>query len=171
MYSLEELQTEISVMLSAFMVPYKRVPLGSNLSDCFEVTELGVIIIGIEPLDYSYTMQKLYEQLTGYRYIVITTADNMIEKKDEVIWEFMRSGYIRYIRYKFQRQFNNMIQQGLGRKIITERLRIWGKEPKYKYLVNENHRCLTVSAPYLVAQDPAFFDFMPEDSQLFTNGG
>ncbi len=171
MYSLEELPTEISIMLTTFMVPHKRVPLGSNLPDCFEVGELGIVIIGIDPLDYSYAMQKLYDLFAGYRYIVITTADSMLDKKDEIIWEFMRSGYIRYIRYKYQRQFNNMIQQGLGRKIITERLRIWGKDPKYKYLASENVRCLDVSAPYLVSQDPAFFDFMPEDPLLLNNGG
>lgn len=171
MYSLEELQTEISILLTTFMVPYKRVPLGSNLSDGFDVLELGIVLVGIDPLDYSYTMQKLYGLFEGYRYIVITTNDSMLDKKDEIIWEFMRSGYIRYIRYKYQRQFHNMIQQGLGRRIITERLRIWGKNPKYKYLVSENVRCLDVSAPYLVTQDPAFFDFMPEDPLLINNGG
>lgn len=170
MYSLEELQAEIPILLSTFMVPYKRVPIGGSLPDCFEVIDLGIIIIGIEALDYSFVMQKLYEQYEGYRYIVLTTNDTMREKKDEIIWEFMRSGYMRLIRYKFQRQFNNIIQQGMGRKIIMERLRIWGDDPKYKFLVSENKRCLDVSAPYLVAQDPAFFDYMPEDPQLNSGG-
>ena len=170
MYSLEELYTEIEILLSTFMVLYKRVPLGGNLSDVFEATEFGTVLVGIEPLDYSYTMQKLYDKYPGYRYIILTCDDSMLNKKDEILWELMRSGYIRYIRYKYQRQFNNMIQQGLGRKIITERLKIWGKDPKYKYLVAENLRCLSVSAPYLVSQDPAFFDFMPELPQI-NNGG
>jgi hypothetical protein len=170
MYSLEELYTEIEILLSTFMLQYKKVTLSGNSSDIYVVHELGMILVGIDPLDYSYIMQKLLDKFPGYRYYILSCDDSLLDKKDEILWDLMRSGYIRYIRYKFQRQFNNMIQQGLGRKIITERLRIWGNTPKYKYLVEENRRCLDVAAPYLVAQDPAFFDFMPEIPQI-TNGG
>lgn len=171
MYSMEELYIELDIMLSTLMVLYKRVPLGNNLSDVFEINELGVVVVGIEPIDYSYTMQKIQDRFPGYRVIVVTCEDALWQKKEEVIWELMRSGYIRYIRYKFQRQFDNLIQQGFGRKIITERLRIWGKDPKYKFLVSENLKCLEAAAPYLLAKDPAFFDFMPEDPKIKLHGG
>jgi hypothetical protein len=170
MYSLKELQVEVDIMVSAFMLAYKRSKLANNLSDVFDIPELGVLIIGIDPLDYTYTLQKLVEKYEGYRYIILTCDDDLFVKKDEIIWELMRSGYLRLLRYKYQRQFNNLIQQGFGRKIITERLRIWGNIQKYKYLVEENKQCLNVAAPYLVAQDPAFFDYMPEDPLLTLKG-
>lgn len=170
MYSLEELRAEADIMVSAFMLPYKKVKLGSNIPELIDIHELGVLIICIEPLDYSFVMQKLLDKYKGYRFIVLTCDDNLITKKDEILWEFMRSGYLRYLRYKYVRQFNNLIQQGFGRKIIIERLRLWGDDPKYKFLVEENKRCLNISSAYLVAQDPAFFDFMPEDPAINIQG-
>lgn len=162
MISLDDLLADINITLSAFLIPYKKVSLGHNFPSVFVINELGVVVVGIDPSDYTYILNKLISQFKGYRYIFISTAETVFAKKDEILWELMRSGYIRYIRYKYTRQFNNLIQQGFGQKIITERLKIWGDQPKYRYLVEENKRCLHMSAPYLVTVDPAFFDFMPE---------
>ena len=171
MYNLAELQIEVDVMLNAFMLQFKRLPIGNNLPDAFVTIELGVVIVAINPLDYTYVLQKLYEKYNGYRYIILTCDDDLNIKKDEITWELMRSGYLRYIRYKYQRQFSNLIQQGFGRRIIAERLRIWGEDQKYKFLIEENKKCLNVSEPYILTQDPSFFDFMPEDPKLNFKGG
>lgn len=160
---LEDLLDEVNIMLSTLWVSYKRTPVGSGMSDIFVIQDLGVVVVGIEPIDYSHMLSKLVEQYKGYRFIFISTVDNLFTKKDEVIWDLMRSGYIRQVRTNYQRQFNNIVQQGFGRKIIAERLRVWNDNPKYRYLIEENKRCLDVPSPMLLSQDPAFFDFMPEN--------
>jgi hypothetical protein len=162
MLKVEPLLDEINIMLSALWIPFKRVSLGSNFPDVFIVEDLGVVIIGIDPSDYSYMLNKVVAQFRDYRYIFISTSETMYDRKDDVIWDLMRSGYMRYIRNKYTRQFNNLIQNNFGRKIIVERLKVWGDRPQFKYLVEENKHCLNISAPYLVTVDPAFFDYMPE---------
>ncbi len=162
MLKVELLLDEINIMLSALWVPFKRVSLGTNFPDIFILEDLGVVVIGIDPSDYSYMLNKIVAKFKSYRYIFVSTSETIHDRKDDIIWDLMRSGYMRYIRSKYTRQFNNLIQQNFGRRIITERLRVWGDSPKYKYLVEENKQCLNISAPYLVTIDPAFFDYMPE---------
>ena len=162
MLKVEFLLDEINIMLSALWIPSKRVSLGATFPDIFVLEDLGVIVIGIDPSDYSHMLNKVVAQFRNYRYIFISTSETIYERKDSIIWDLMRSGYIRYIRTKYTRQFNNLIQQNFGRKIIMERLKIWDDNPKYKYLIEENKQCLNISAPYLVTVDPAFFDYMPE---------
>ncbi len=168
MLNIEDLLDEINIMLSTLWVPYKRVPI-KNIYDVFLLEDLGVVVAGIDPSDYSVMLSKLVDQYAGYRLIFISTIDNMFIKKDEVIWDLMRSGYIRYIRLNYQRQFTNIVQQNFGRKIISERLKVWENDPKYKYLIEENKRCLDIPAPFIVTTDPAFFDFMPEKPRGDTN--
>lgn len=162
MNSLEDLIDDINIMLSTLRVPYKKVLLDNRSTSAFEIKDLGVAVACIFPEDYSFILDKLQLKFNNYRYIFITTSDNLFEKKDAIIWEFMRSGYIRFIRLNYQRQFNELIQQGFGRKIIQERLRLWGNQAKYKYLIEENKRFLDLPTSYILNSDPAFFDFMPE---------
>lgn len=162
MRNIDNLLDEINITLSALWIPFKKVSLGSNFPDVFVVETLGVVVVGIDPSDYSYMLNKLVDQFNNYRYVFISTSETVYDKKDDLIWDLMRSGYMRYMRTHYTRQFNNLIQQNFGRKIIMERLKVWGDNPKYKYLVEENEKCLNISAPYLVTVDPAFFDYMPE---------
>lgn len=162
MISLEELIDDTNIMISTFRVPFKKVPLGTNLPATFELAALGVTITCIFPDDYSVVLGKLHNNFPNYRHIFITTSDNMFEKKDEVIWELMRSGYMRFVRLTYPRQFADVVQHGLGHKIIKERLKIWGNKNKYKYLIQENEECLRVSVATLLNYDTSFFDYMPE---------
>jgi len=162
MSTLEELIDDTNIMVTTLRVPYRKVPLGTSIQGVFELEVIGVVIVCIFPEDYSFVLDKLEHKYKGYRYIFITTSDNMFEKKDEVIWDLMRSGYIRYIRINFPRQFTNIIQQGFGQKIIGNRLKIWGDKAKYKFLVKEHKECLKASIPAVLNYDAAFFDYMPE---------
>ncbi|MBV5347771.1 hypothetical protein JZU46_06120 [bacterium] len=162
MITLEELLDDVNIMMTTLRVPYKKVSLGSKFPDVFEIPNLGAIIACIYPDDYSYILHKLQANFKNYRYIFITTSESLFEKKDDIIWDLMRGGYIRYIRLNYQRQFNEIIQQGFGQKIIRERLKIWGNKAKYRYLIKENEDCLKASIPAVLNYDAAFFDFMPE---------
>lgn len=164
--NLEELESELNIILTSLRVPYHRVLLGKNLPEVFEAKDFGVVVVGIHPQDYSVVLNKLVTLFKGRRYIIVATTDNILEVKDEIIWDFMRSGYMRYIRTHYNRQFNNLIQQGFGRKIINERLKVWDGDPKYSFLIEENKEALQLSEPVILNYDPAFYDYMPEK----TNG-
>ena len=160
--SLEDFFYEVELMLTTFRVPYKKGTLGGKHPNIFIVDTLGVVVSCIQPEDYSFMLNKLENNFKNFRYIFIATDDNLLEKKDEVLWDFMRSGYIRYIRLNYPRQLTSILHQGFNRKIINERLKVWGDKAKYKYLIQENKDSLNMPISAILNYDPAFFDYMPE---------
>ena len=162
MISVKALATEIEAMLIAYRLPFKKVKVESSLPEAYIVEKFGIAVAGIERVEYTIMLNRVQSHFPGYNFVPITPEENMLEKKDEVLWELMRSGYIRHIRTAFPAQFKTLIlEYGLGRKIIKERLRIWGELPKYKYLVEENQKALASTETYIMTSDPAFYDFMP----------
>jgi hypothetical protein len=167
MLTTKALTAEVEIMLSALRVPYKKVPLEASLPDLFILERFGVVVAGFERIEYSIILNRVNSHYRGYRFVPVASDDDLIAKKDELLWELMRGGYMRFIRLSYPAQYKNLLfEYGLGRKIINERLRIWGDVPKYKYLVEENKRVLESSEQYVLNIDPAFYDFMPE---LVTN--
>lgn len=160
----EELEIDIANMLSALHLQYKQGSVGTYLPTIFIAEDFGMIVSGIDAKDYTQVLSKLASTFEGYKFFFVTTNDSMIEKKEELIWELMRSGYIRHIRKSYSRQFNNLILSGFGRKIIKERIRLWNDRPQYKYLIEENELALKTPDTYLLSADPAFFDYMPENN-------
>lgn len=160
--TLEELGVEIETTLRALLVNYKKTK--AKDSEQYIVSEFGTVVCGINRLDYKLTSDNIDGNFKDYRVIYITTEDLVHERKNDIIWALMRSGYMRYIRSNYKNQFRNlMVMQDFGRQIIQERLRIWGDKPKYAWWVEENNAVLTQSASYILAQDPAFYDMMPEE--------
>jgi hypothetical protein len=51
----------------------------------------------------------------------------------------------------------------LGQRIIDERLRIWGDQPKYRFLVEDNKIVRINGLLREFTRDQGFFDYMPED--------
>jgi hypothetical protein len=97
----------------------------------------------------------------GWRIIYIKPNDLFEEKKMEVIWELMGSGYFSYLRSERPRTFKEMItQQGWDRKVIEKRLELYGDDPKYNYLRDLNQWAAKQSSGYLLSTDPSFFDFL-----------
>ena len=159
-----ELIIEIQAMLSALHLKYKKLLIGSYLPEAFMVEDFGVIVAGIDRKDYTQVQSKLALEYPDHKLFFMVGDDNLLEKKDELIWELMRSGYMRFIRKNYTRQFNNLIQSGFGRKIVTERLRIWNDKQCYKYFIEENKLALQTPDSYVLSSDPAFFDYMPEEN-------
>jgi len=159
-----DLVTEVKIILKALHVPYKVINLGRDLPEACLVSIFGTVVMGIDGKDYSYAISKLNAEYKGFRIFFITPVDNLIEKKDELIFDLMRSGYMRYIRITYPRQFNGLIKDyGYGRKIVNERLRIWGDLPRFQFLVEENKLALEdQSEVYIMSVDPSFYDYMPE---------
>lgn len=165
MLSIQGLITELEAILKALRVPYRKASLEANLPPAFIVDLFGAIIVGFERVEYSIILTRVESQYKGYRFVPVTTMDDMLKAKDNIMWELMRSGYMRYIRQSYPSQFKNLIfEYGLGRKIINERLRLWDGKPMHKYLIDENQRVLNSADQYTLAMDPAFYDYMPEQT-------
>jgi len=97
----------------------------------------------------------------SWRVIIVRPSDSFEEKKMEIFWELMRSGYAHYLRTEVPRTFKTMItQQGWDKKIIEKRLEIYEDDPKYNYLRDYNKWALKQASSYLLSIDPSFFDFL-----------
>ena len=159
----KELTSDVKTLISALHVPYKIIKLGRDLPEAYLIGVFGTVVIGIDRRDYSQILSILHAKFKGYRLFFITSADNFTEKKDELIFELMRSGYMRFIRIKFPNQFTNLISQyNYGRKIVQARLEVWGDLPKFQFMVAENKEVLQQPEAYVLATDPSFYDYMPE---------
>lgn len=160
--SMLELETEIDIILKALRITYKKAQLIKGGGSQFICEDFGVIISSINRTDYSSVKSLVNQKFPGYRYVYISTFDNLLEAKDEVVWTFMQGGYMRLVRMNFPRQFNELIiTQNFGNKIIDERLKRWGSLPKYRYLVAENKKARELPATMVLSTEPGFFDYMP----------
>lgn len=160
--SMEELEAEIDIILHTLRVKIKRIQLVRNAGAQFICEDFGVIISAINRTDYSSIKRAVREKFPGYRDVYVSTFDNLIEAKEEILWTLMQSGYIKLIRMNFPRQFNKLIvSEDFGNKIINERLKRWGDAPKYRFFVEENKKAKELPATMVLSMEPSFFDYMP----------
>lgn len=159
--SLEILDSEIIITLKILRVPFKKMSVVKQISTQFLCEDFGVIVSTINRDDYTFIRDAVASTYPDYRYIFVSTQDNLIDAKDEIIWGLMKGGFMRYVRTNYPRQFNNLVLEGFGQKIINERLKRWGDRPKYKYLIEENIKSLNLPTNMIITNDPAFFDYMP----------
>jgi len=97
----------------------------------------------------------------GWRIITIRSDNSFEEKKMEIFWELMRSGYMNYLRTEVPRTFKAMIiSQGWDKRIIEKRLKIYKEDAKYSYLKELNKWALKESSAYVLSMHPGFFDFL-----------
>ena len=98
-----------------------------------------------------------------WRQIYIDREDDINKKREETVWELMKGGYMTWLRSENQQAFKNLIlNYDYSKKIIDQRLKIWGDKPKYRFLVQYNTDAYRMSATYILSIDPGFFDYMPE---------
>jgi len=127
--TIEDLENEIEIMLHAFRVNAKVVRLIKTISVQFVVEQFGTIVCGVNRPDYKLVADQIEQDYPDYRVVYIVSEDNMLEKKDEVLWALMRGGYMKWIRVTYPRTFNESIIRGnFGNKIITQRLKIWNNK-------------------------------------------
>lgn len=159
---LSELEYDIEEMLYALKLSYRKMSIVKDISVQYLIESFGLIVCGIDRKDYSQidsTVQNIYE---GWKLFHITTKDAVACKKNELIWELMRAGYMTWIRQEFSREFKNlMTQQNFNLKIINERLKIWNNEPRFKFFTEMNLAAKHQSADYILSLEPGFFDYMP----------
>jgi hypothetical protein len=162
---LKELDDYVSIMLKQLRVSFKCLHLIRGASSQFIVNEFGLVICCINRVDYAQVKEVTDKQFPNWRVMYITTNDEIAEKKEQVLWELMRCGYMKWLRYNFPRQIKSILNgtDSLGQKIIKERLRIWDNKPKYTFLVEDNKLALVNGILRELTNDPSFFDYMPEE--------
>ena len=156
-----ELEAEIEIILRSLRVTFKKINLVKEVSVQLICEDFGVVANAINRNDYAYINKITMENFPNYRYIYISTFDDLIEAKEEIIWTLMQSGYMKFIRTNFRRQFTDLVVNGFGNKIIDERLKRWGDQPKFKFFVQENKEARQLPVTMVLSTEPAFFDMMP----------
>lgn len=159
----DELETATAVMLKAFRLSYKTDRLIKSISFQCVVNQFGTVVTGLIGSEYKLVSDSVVQAYPDFRKVYIAHTDNMMEKKDEVLWALMRGGYISWIRSNFPRDFKSLItMQEFGKKIINKRLEIWDEQARYRYFIDYNRAALRQPATYMLSIDPSFFDYMPK---------
>ena len=160
--SLRRTVTDVGTMLGALRVPYDVTSVYKNTTVQYVIKPFGVVVSIMSPADYGVISSKVEEHFKDYRLVYVATNDDISEKRYEIIWELMRSGYMRWLRRTYSVQFPNILEaDGLGDRIIDERLKVWNYQPKYIYLINDNLEAQQIGFRRVLTDDPAFFDYMP----------
>jgi hypothetical protein len=160
--SLRRTTYDVGAMLGAFRVPYNITSVIKNITTQYIIEDFGVVISVINPGDYGTVNERLDTVLKDYRKIFVSSNDDLNEKRYEIIWSLMKSGYMKWLRYTYPSQFPNIMEtDNLGGRIIDERIARWGNVPKYRYLVEDSISAKNVGFRQLLSRDPSFFDYMP----------
>ena len=147
---------DIEQMVYLFGVEFDTTTVESTT--IFEIPMFGTKIYFIES---DAALTPVMER--GWRIVSVRPNNSFEEKKMEIFWELMKSGYIHYLRTEVPRTFKAMIaQQGWDKKIIKKRLEIYGNDPKYNYWRNLNQWALKEASTYVLSMDPGFFDFLED---------
>jgi hypothetical protein len=78
---LKELEDYISIMLSQLRVTSKKLNLIRGISTQFVIEDFGLIICGINRVDYTQVNDTIIKNFPDWRIVYITTTDNVAEKK------------------------------------------------------------------------------------------
>jgi hypothetical protein len=161
--TVEELDTQVDIMLRHLMVTFKKFPTLNGSAIRFIVEDFGVVVCVMDRMDYGQLRDFMENHHGDWRKVFIAVGDDMKDKKYETIWELMKGGYMKWIRINFKRQFDNLItMQNFGNMIIDQRLKLWNGMAKYKFMIEDNEDAKTRPASFILTREPAFFDSMPE---------
>lgn len=160
--SLRRTTYDVGTMLGALRVPYTVTSIIKNTTTQYIIEIFGVVVNVMNGVDYTIVNEKTIEVFKDYRHIFVSTSDSIDEKRYEIIWALMQSGYMKYIRESYASQFSNILEtDGLGNRIIDERLKRWDNKPMYSYLIKDNLSAKEIDIRRLLTHDPSFFDYMP----------
>lgn len=160
--SLRRTTYDVGVILGALRVPYIITSVVKNITTQYIIEDFGVAVSIITPGDYTLIRDRVDAVFKNYSALFISEKDNLNEKRYDIIWTLMQSGYMKWLRMSFPSQFPNILDAGnLGNLIIDERLHRWDNKPKFKYLIQDNLEAKNVGFRRMLSHDPSFFDYMP----------
>lgn len=153
---------DVGVLLGALRVPYNVASVIKHITTQYIIDDFGVVVSVINPRDYGMIDDKVNEILEDYRKVFVSEKDNLNDKRYEIVWALMRSGYMKWLRLTYTSQFPTIIEtDSLGGRIIDERLKLWDNKPMYRFLIMDNIEAKKVGFRQVLSQDPSFFDYMP----------
>lgn len=153
---------DVGIVLGALKVPYSITSIIKNVTTQYVVENFGVVVNVMNGADYTAVSERTQEIYKDYRHVYVATSDNIDEKRYEIIWALMQSGYMKWIREVYGSSFPNLLEtDGLGNRIIDERLKRWANKPMYSYLIKDNLSAKQANIRRLLTYDPSFFDYMP----------
>lgn len=160
--SLRRTTYDVGITLGALRVPYTITSVIKNITTQYILDDFGVVVSVINPGDYGIIDDKLNTIFKDYRKVFVSERDNLSEKRYEIVWSLMRSGYMKWLRSIYATQFPTIIEtDNLGGRIIDERLERWANKPKYRYLIMDNIEAKKSGFRQVLSHDPSFFDYMP----------
>ncbi len=162
---IHELEINIEIILKQLRVNCKKFGLLSDRAFLFAVEDFGLVVCCINRLDYTYVSNKVAEEFSNWRFLYITTDNKLDDTRYKIIWALMRGGYMKWLRLNLPNQTREILLggQGIAKRIVEERLRIWNNKEKYKFFIEDNKAALSNNLIFELAKDPGFFDFMPEE--------
>lgn len=156
----DELCNDVRIMLHALRLESKEHCPSPKVEQQFIIKEFGVVVHVVNSKFFEIPELDPYED---WRQIYINEHDNLNKKREETVWEIMKSGYMIWLRETHPQAFKNLIlNYDYSKKIIDQRLKIWNGKPKYTFLIERNIKARSMSSGYILSVEPGFFDDMPE---------
>ena len=161
---LDILKTEIKTTLVALGLKWEQLTLGHGVAEQYSVEAFGMVICVVDASNINFVANKIYEFFEGWRIIYVTSLQELGDKKDVLLWELSRSGYLKWLRLtNYQRFVSLLSTTNLANRILKKRLSIYGTKQKYNFLRQEDEAALKTSTIQILSMDPSFFDFIPEE--------
>ena len=107
--SLGELEIQVQMMIQALRVKARKVSLIKNVSTQFLIEEFGTVVCAIERMEYKLVDSAVDDAFPGWRKVFVASSDDFNQKREELVWELMKSGYMRWIRFNYPHLFKNLI--------------------------------------------------------------
>lgn len=164
--SLEEIKNEIINFLKTLGIKeYELLSLGNGVAYQFVIEQFGTIFCIADVNDIGMVATSINDFFFNYRVVYITPSDELNTKQNDMLWELMRSGYMRWLRVVYPNKFRTaIVDQRLGDRILRKRIELYKDEPRYKFLREDDQEALKMSSGYILSIEPGFFDFMPEEN-------
>jgi len=158
----DEMCNEVRIILKTLRVEVKEHYPNSKIQFQFIIDKFGTVVHVIDTRFFEFPEPGIdpYEE---WFQIYIDRTDDLIKKKEEIIWTLSKAGYMIWLRHENPQAFKNLIlNYNYGEKIIKERIKVWDGKPKYRFLIDYNTKTIGVSSGYLMSVEPGFFDYLPE---------
>lgn len=145
---------DVEQMVKLFNVNFNRVNRGDGA--VFVIEQFGVQIIFNSP--------SVKIDTDNWWCVNIEVDDNLEEKRYETLWQLVRGGYFHYLRTSYPNTYKKMFSMfNYDKRLVDERLRVFGNKPKYKYFKDINTLFKDMAANFIMATDPGFYDFLQEE--------
>lgn len=144
---------DVEQMVRLFNLDFNRVDQGDGA--IFVIEMFGVQVV------FNAPHAKLNTK--DWWTVIINPDDNLEEKRYEVLWELVRGGYFHYLRTEYPNTYKKMFSMfNYDKRLVDERLRVYGSKPKYNYFRELNTALKGRAANFVMATDPGFYDFLQE---------